>query len=71
MFFKQSDKSSGDSNSAFYQGGLKYLLHSLQWLKLIDFVIPSVTSIEDLRQLIQVFDSLGVIIIPHMQQRLN
>lgn len=33
--------------------------------------MPSVISICDFRQLMQVFDSFGAIITPHMQQRLR
>lgn len=70
MFLRHRDKSSGDSNSHETQGGLWYLLHSLQCWRARDFVIPSVISIYDFKQLMQVFDELGAIMTPHMQHRL-
>lgn len=65
MFLRQRDRSSGDSKSHFYQGGLWYLSHSLQWYKFNYLGIPSEISIEDFKQLMHVFDSFGAVIIPH------
>lgn len=70
MFLRQSARSSGDSSSQNTHGGLWYLLHSLQCWSTSDFVIPSVISIYDFKQLMQVFEEFGGIMTPHMQQRL-
>ena len=69
--FRQIAKSSPDSRWAWVQGGLKYRLHSRQCCIINCLGMPSVISIWDLRQLMQVFDWLGTINIPQMQQRLS
>jgi hypothetical protein len=69
--FKHKANSSGDSSSQWTQGGFRYLLQSLQWNSTVFLVIPSVISSWDFKQLMHVFDAFGVIITPHMQQRLK
>lgn len=60
-----------DSLSMWHQGGLLYLLHSLQWLTSISSGMFSVISILFLRQLMHIFVWLGTIITPHRQHLIS
>ena len=65
--FRHKLRSSGDSGTNGYQGGLRIRLHSLQCLRVSFWGIPSAMSTRDFRHWIHVMEGLTGIYTPQRQ----